>query len=114
MNVYGHRADAKYYLRDYEGAIEDYDKVIQLNPKRDRLLTSIAVIVKYNLGKSKADQGNTVEAQVDYQGAVEDYTEAIKLDPEYASVYNSRGWIKYLLGQFDHEQGRYSGSQKAF
>lgn len=113
LNVYGHRADAKYYLRDYEGAIEDYDKAIQLNPKSKAAYYDRG-IAKYNLGKSKADQGNTVEAQVDYQGAVEDYTEAIKLDPEYASVYNSRGWIKYLLGQFDHKRGDTAEARKLF
>ena len=113
LNVYDHRADAKYYLRDYEGAIEDYDKVIQLNPKSKAAYYDRGR-AKYNLGKSKADQGKIVEAQVDYQGAVEDYTEAIKLDPEYASVYNSRGWIKYLLGQFNHEQGDTAEARKLF
>ncbi|MDE0399882.1 MAG: tetratricopeptide repeat protein [Candidatus Poribacteria bacterium] len=113
LNVYGHRADAKYYLRDYEGAIEDYDKVIQLNPKSETAYYDRGR-AKYNFGKSKADQGKIVEAQVDYQGAVEDYTEAIKLDPEYASVYNSRGWIKYLLGQFNHERGDTAEARKLF
>lgn len=113
LNVYDHRADAKYYLRDYEGAIEDYDKVIQLNPKSETAYYDRGR-AKYNFGKSKADQGKIVEAQVDYQGAVEDYTEAIKLDPEYASVYNSRGWIKYLLGQFNHERGDTAEARKLF
>ncbi|MYA69916.1 tetratricopeptide repeat protein [Candidatus Poribacteria bacterium] len=113
LNVWDHRADAKYHLRDYEGAIKDYDKVIQLHPKRETAYFDRGY-AKYNLGKSKADQGNRVEAQVDYQGAVEDYTEAIKLDPEYASVYNSRGWIKYLLGQFNHERGDTQEARKLF
>ncbi len=113
LNVYGHRADAKYHLHDYEGAIEDYDKVIQLTPKSHSAYFNRGY-AKYLLGKSKAEQGNMVEAQVDYQGAVVDYTEAIKLDPEYASVYNSRGWIKYLLGQFNHERGDTAEARKLF
>ena len=110
---YSNRGHAKRYLGDYGAAIKDYDKFIQRNPK-DETAYFDRGIAKYNLGKSKADQGNSVEAQADYQGAVEDYTEAIKLDPEYASVYNSRGWIKYLLGQFNHERGDTEEARKLF
>ena len=113
LNVYGHRADAKYHLRDYGGAIKDYDKVIHSNPESETAYFNRG-LAKYNLGKSKADQGNRVEAQVDYQEAIEDYTEAIKLAPEYASVYNNRGWIKYLLGQFNHDQGHTEEARKLF
>ena len=107
------RGHAKRYLGDYKGAIKDYDKFIEWNPK-DETAYFDRGIAKYNLGKSKADQGNIAEAQVDYQGAIEDYTEAIKLDPEYAAAYNNRGWIKYFLGQFDHEQGNTEEARKLF
>lgn len=110
---YGNRGRAKHYLGDYEGTIKDYDKVIQLNPKSETAYYSRGH-AKYNLGRSKADQGNIVEAQVDYQGTVEDYTETIKLDPEYAFAYNGRGWTKYLLGQFDHDQGHTEEARKFF
>ncbi len=110
---YRNRGHAKFSFGDYEDAIEDYDKVIQLNPKSEAAYFNRGY-AKYLLGKSKADQGNIVEAQVDYQGAIEDYTEAIKLDPEYAAVYNSRGWIKYLLGQFEHERGNTVEAKKLF
>ena len=113
LNVYDHRADAKYYLRDYEGAIEDYDKVIQLNPKSHSAYFNRGR-TKYNLGKSKADQGNIAEAQAIYQETVKDYTEAIKLDPEYALAYNNRGWTKYLLGQFNRERGNTDEARKLF
>ena len=110
---YSNRGHAKRDLGDYEEAIKDYDKTIQLNPKSETAYFNRGH-ARYNLGKSKADQGNTIEAQVDYQDVVEDYTEAIKLDPEYASVYNSRGWIKYLLGQFHHERGDTEKARKLF
>ena len=113
LNVYGHRADAKYHLRDYEGAIKDYDKVIHSNPESETGYFDRGR-AKYNLGRSKADQGNIVEAQAAYQEVVEDYTEAIKLDPEYAFAYNGRGWTKYLLGQFNHDQGNTEEARKLF
>ena len=110
---YSNRGRAKGYLGDYEEAIKDYDKVIQLNPKSETAYFNHGH-AKYNLGKSKADQGNIVEARIDYQGTVEDYTEAIKLDPEYAFAYNGRGWTKYLLGQFDHDQGHTEEARNLF
>ena len=54
-------------------------------------------------GKSKADQGNTKEAQRLYQEAINDYTTAINLNSKEAKIYNSRGWTKYLLGKLETE-----------
>ncbi len=95
---------AKGKLGDYKGMIEAYDNAIQLRPK-DHVAYYSRGFAKYNLGKSKADQGNIADAREYYKASIDDYTEAIKINPEYASTYNGRGWKKYMLGQLEVEHG---------
>ena len=64
--------------------------------------------------KSKVDQDDKAEAKLLYQEAINDYTDAIHLKPKKAYVYNSRGWTKYLFGQFETEQGNAAEAQKLY
>jgi len=58
---YFDRGNVKYYLEDYQGAIEDYTQAIRLKPDLAEAY--------YNRGLAKSDLG-------DKQGAIEDYREA--------------------------------------
>lgn len=66
----------KYDLQDFTGAIKDYSKLIELNPK-------YAAAYFYR-GCAK------VQLQ-DFTGAVQDYNKAIELDPKYSEAYYMRG-----------------------
>lgn len=68
---------------DYKGAIEDFTKAIELDPK-DASAYSTRGYCKYKLKE--------------YAGAVEDYNKAIKLYPENGGTYNERGNCKQKLG----------------
>lgn len=98
--IYGSRADAKRRLGDYEGAIEDYDQVIQLDPKSCMAYNGRG-IAKYNLGRSKTDEGDNVSANQCFQAAIDDYTEAITLDAKFAGYYGNRGNAKRDLGDYE-------------
>ena len=71
----------KNILKNYNGAIEDYNKSINLNPN---------IIAFNNRGISK----NNVE---DYYGAILDYNKAIEMDSSYADAYANRGVSKYYI-----------------
>ena len=113
---YYNQGYAKFESKDYSGAIADYTKAIELNPKY--------TFVYYNRGLAKnllkdfrgakvdftkaieidpADAklyGNRGIAKAnlkDYQGAIVDYTKAIELDSAYALAYHNRGIAKYRL-----------------
>lgn len=73
---------AKHELKNYTGAIQDFNKAIELNPKH-KLAYSDRGIAKFGLG--------------DYQEAIKDYNKAIDLDPKYASPYYNRGLVKDYL-----------------
>ena len=61
---------------DNRGAIEDYNKAIELKPDDADA---------YN------NRGNAYKALKEYQKAIADYTKAIELKPDYATAYNNRG-----------------------
>lgn len=57
--------------KDYQGAIANYDKALELNPKY--------IQAYYNRGGTKINLE-------DYQGAIKDFNEVLELDPEYRTV----------------------------
>ena len=78
---YLNRGVTKYRLRDYQGAIADYTRAIEINPQY--------ADAYYNRGTIKGrDLGDT-------QGAIADFSKAIQIDPQDASAYYNRGIAKY-------------------
>ena len=83
---YGNKGAAKYSLGDYTGAIQDFNKALELDPDDG---------YRYYLrGNVKSDLG-------DKKGAIQDYSKAIELDPNDADAYGNRGSAKYDLGDKD-------------
>jgi tetratricopeptide (TPR) repeat protein len=64
---------AKYQAGDYQGALADYNKAIELDPKLAMGYNNRAFLKNNRLK--------------DYQGALADYNKAIELDPKYAAAY---------------------------
>nr|WP_242050583.1 tetratricopeptide repeat protein [Oculatella sp. FACHB-28] len=111
------RGNEKYDNGDYQGAIEDYNQAIQLDPSYAEAYYDRAW-AKKDLGDNQgaiADYTKAIELKPDYveayygrgiarynlgdnQGAIADYTKAIELNPNYANAYYSRGNVKSSLG----------------
>lgn len=70
---------------DYRGAIEAYDRAIELNPDR---------IEAYN------DCGLAHLELQEYDDAIEDFDRAIALNPQRYEFYNSRGVARLALGHY--------------
>lgn len=75
--TYGSRADAKRLMGDYYGAIEDFSKAIQIEPREGWFY--------YRRGWIKD------EFLKKYQEGLADYNECIAIDKEYAYTYLHRG-----------------------
>ena len=73
---YFDRAFKKGEKGDHYGAISDFTKVIELNPKD--------AVAYYNRGWNKGKLK-------DYYGAISDYNKAIEIDPNDKSAYYNRG-----------------------
>ena len=81
----------------YVSAIQDCTHAIQLNPEDPDPYINRGY-AQFRLGKTKADQGDIVDARALYTAAVQDCTHAIQLDPENASAFGNRGVAKAALG----------------
>jgi len=88
-------ADAKWKDKDYEGAIKDCNKALQLDPDFAEAYS--------RRGTAKHDLG-------DKQGVIADYDKALQLNPNYAHAYNNRGVAKSALGD---KQGAIADYDKA-
>jgi len=82
-NAYSGRGLAKQYLGDYTGAIEDYNKAIEIDPE--------------NGGTYYMSRGLAKQDLQDYTGAIENYDKAIELDPKNDFAYYNRGLAKQSL-----------------
>ena len=71
--------------QNYEGAILDYTKAINLNPKYLEAF--------YWRGKAKHDSG-------DFQSAINDFTKVIEIDPKNENAYIDRGRSKNEIGDY--------------
>ena len=82
-SYYFNRAYEKAEKGNHYGAISDYTKAIEINPRY--------VDSYFNRGYSK-------DELKDYYGAISDYTKAIEINPNYYQAYGNRGLTKSDIG----------------
>ena len=90
--AYYNRGKAKSALDNYDGAIADYEKAIELKPDYAK---------EPDLAEAYYNRGTTKSNLSDHRGAMADYDRAIELDPDYAVAYNNRGKVKSALNDYD-------------
>ena len=77
--------NSKIDLKDYQGAIADYNQAIKLKP---------------DYADAYINRGNSKRKSGDYQGAIADYNQAITLNPDDDLAYNNRGFVKNELKDY--------------
>ena len=85
---YFDRGLESYRNEDFLGAIFDYSKAIEINPRYAEA---------YN------NRGDAKFRLKDDSGAISDYSKAIEINPRYAKAYSNRGDVKFLY------EGDYQG-----
>jgi len=73
-------------IQDYKGAIEDYTKILEFNPKD-----------AYKIYKNI---GDCLDNLKEYKAAIVNYNKAIELNPDYANGYNNRAMCKFHLEEY--------------
>ena len=73
----------KYDAGNYQGAIDDYTKAIEINTQ---------YAIAYN------NRGNAKRYLNDRQGAIADFTTAIEINPRFVLAYFNRGIDRFALG----------------
>lgn len=74
------------HFRDYDAAIADYNKTLELNPKFSWPYLNRAIA----LGRLKR-----------WDEAIVDYGRALEIDQNYAAAYNGRAWSYCQIGKFE-------------
>jgi tetratricopeptide (TPR) repeat protein len=77
---------ANYNSGDYEQAIADYSKAIELDPDD---------------ATAYSNRGSAYKESGDLEQAIADYNKAIELDPDDGTVYNNRGNAYVDIGELE-------------
>ena len=89
-NAYVGRGAVRYVKNDYDRAMADYNRAIQLAP---------------NLADAYVGRGLIWRCNDDSRRAMADYNQALELDPNYAAAYNNcRGSL--LLDKNDYDNAK--------
>lgn len=117
-NAYENRAFAYLQKRDFDNAIADYNKIIEMNPKSgsgyslraavyfrqndfDKALADYNKVIDLNPNNADgySNRGNVYSAQKDYDKAFANYDKAIELAPNRWLYRYIRGWLYYNNGK---------------
>jgi tetratricopeptide (TPR) repeat protein len=79
------RGKARMALKDYEGAMVDFNRALEID--------SNFALPYYNIGDIKA-------IKQDFEGAIKYYSMAIELNPRFIEAYNNRGNMKSLMRDY--------------
>ena len=112
---------------NYDRAIKDYNKAIQLNPKapepytnrgiaysnkdeHDRAIEDFnkAIALKHNYAEAYSNRGGAYRSKGEYDQAIIDCTRAIELEPWNPAPYNNRGAAYRNKGEFDRAINDYN------
>lgn len=96
--LYVWRGNACYNINEYNNAIADYEKAIEIN--------SNYALAFYNRGFARV-------AKKDYSKAIEDYSKAISIDSEYASAYVMKVSILRTIKKYNNAIADYNKAIEA-
>ena len=88
-DVYYKRGEAWSIKGDYDRAIANYDKAIEINP---------IFVAAYN------NRGNAYSKKGQHDQAISDYTKAIEISPRLVDAYSNRGFV-YLVKLRNKDKG---------
>jgi tetratricopeptide (TPR) repeat protein len=118
INLYYKRGLSKFYIKDFKGAIKDFDEILKINPldsdvllKRGSLKAEIGNHEKAIIDYTKSiniyptflafeSRGISQTELGDYSSAIEDFSKAIEIDPYNSDTYYNRGFTRYYMKEY--------------
>ncbi len=95
--AYGHRASLRLVRGQVAAAMQDFDKVVELDPTPEAF---------YNRAEAAADLGR-------FQQAVDDYSQAIRMRPDYPQAYGNRALAFVQLAAAQKGQAQFELRRRA-
>ena len=112
------RGKAKFNLKDYSGALEDFDQAILLQPdfgkaylERGKTKRALKRYLEASADLEKAmslnpeshnfyfSQGKAYEKQGEYEKAIKSYTKALEFRPKFEQALLRRGYSRIQIGE---------------
>jgi tetratricopeptide (TPR) repeat protein len=103
IEAYASRGQEWYVKRDYDKAIADFGRAIDLNPKGLAQYGTGAILAYGNRGNAYNEKGDT-------KRAIDNYTMAIAIDPKYTAAYTSRGLQYEKLGDLEKARADFNAA----
>jgi tetratricopeptide (TPR) repeat protein len=120
INCFQKIADCKEQLNDYNGAIEAYLKIVEINPKNafaykkigylnmqlnntDKAITALNKAIELDPADAMTynNRGFQYQTNNNLENAIADYSKAIELDSNYISAYVNRGISQMQKNNFE-------------
>jgi tetratricopeptide (TPR) repeat protein len=127
--VYVYRANSRHMPTEYDSAMSDIARALELEPELGigyysrAYLESLhgdhnvairdygrAIALKYKPVNAYSNRGSSYASLGKYREAANDYSSAIQLDPGYADAYFNRGNIFLTTGEFSQAEKDYDRS----
>ena len=83
----------KFREQDFDEAVENFKKTLELNHFHENARTAIA-----NVAKNKFNEGNNSYRRRDFEGALEAYMEVLKIDESFYQAHYQLGVIQAKMG----------------
>jgi tetratricopeptide (TPR) repeat protein len=93
---YHNRGLAYADMGEYDKAISDYNKAIEIDP------------MDAGVYKAYLNRGNAYDSKGEYNQAISDYNKALEINPEYAEGYNNRGLAYANRGEYNQAISDYN------
>lgn len=93
VEFYIRRGNALYNNKDYDSAIADYNKALEINPND--------ALALYN-------RGFIWVANQEYDNAIKDYDKVIEIDPSYISAYVIKASVLKVIGKYNEALENYN------
>ena len=85
-NAYNNRGNAYFIEGQYDQAISDYNKALEINPRN---------------ANAYSNRGNVYYHKGQYDQAISDYNKALEINPRFAKAYSNRASAYKSIGQYD-------------
>ena len=94
---YNNQGITYYQKGDYDRAIRDFTKAIEINPRYAKA---------YNY------RGSAYGEKGDYDQAIRDFTKAIEINPKNSNAYAGRSWVWGKKGDYDKANADWAKAQE--
>jgi tetratricopeptide (TPR) repeat protein len=98
-DAYINRGQHYYEMKEYDRAIEDFNRAIPLKPKW--------------LQMAYGNRGNAYYAKGEDDKAIDSYDKAVSIDPKYSSALTARGLLYEKAGSVERAKADYEASLAA-